>query len=417
MRTRDGHLAVFLMLAAIAFIAAAANGQATFTEAVSDDYAEGGNWTTMSPPTTDDTMVIGSSAYPGVTCTIYSPTIAAVGSCEFAQGGDGTLNIEAGASLDAGDGWLIMGYGGGFDATATINVSGVMTDPEGGNVTLGGWANGSLTINEGGTFTTASWTVIGEHYNGTGGYNVLLDVNGGLFENTYEWGLTAVEINQSSGASCLVRVRNGGTIRVDQGWFHNEGTFEVADGGGTIDTSPRFYSGSDGDITLKFSGTDPLLTVTGGYNFGTSGLTYIDVSELTLTAGNTWVTVMEAGYGLNPDSAALDPGTDANVWSMQWDGANLQLMQSGGPIMGDVNLSTCVDDDDLSLLLANWNIGTTWGTGDLNASGNVDDDDLSLLLANWGAGCSPAPEAVPEPASALILLLGLTCVARRRMRR
>ncbi len=85
-------------------------------------------------------------------------------------------------------------------------------------------------------------------------------------------------------------------------------------------------------------------------------------------------------------------------------------------IMGDVNLSGCVDDDDLSLLLANWSIGDEWGEGDLNESGTVNDDDLSLLLANWGAGCSPAPEPVPEPATLSLLVIGALTLLRRRSR-
>ena len=99
---------------------------------------------------------------------------------------------------------------------------------------------------------------------------------------------------------------------------------------------------------------------------------------------------------------------------MKVSSGNIELMFASGRIMCDVNLSGCVDDDDLSLLLANWNVGTTWGTGDLNASGNVDDDDLSLLLANWGSGCSPAPEAVPEPAALSLLTIGAGVLRRRR---
>ncbi len=50
--------------------------------------------------------------------------------------------------------------------------------------------------------------------------------------------------------------------------------------------------------------------------------------------------------------------------------------------------------------------GDEWGEGDFNAGLTVDDDDLSLLLANWGAGCSPAGEAIPEPATLALLAVG-----------
>ena len=83
--------------------------------------------------------------------------------------------------------------------------------------------------------------------------------------------------------------------------------------------------------------------------------------------------------------------------------------------MGDVNLSGSVNDDDLSLLLANWVIGDEWGEGDLNENGTVNDDDLSLLLANWGAGSSAAPEAVPEPLTLSLLVMGgCGLILRRR---
>ena len=85
--------------------------------------------------------------------------------------------------------------------------------------------------------------------------------------------------------------------------------------------------------------------------------------------------------------------------------------------MGDCNESGYVDDDDLSLLLAHWNAaGVDWIDGDLNGSNYVDDDDLSLLLANWHHG-TPPPGALPEPASATLLLLGFSGLLWRRMKR
>ena len=87
---------------------------------------------------------------------------------------------------------------------------------------------------------------------------------------------------------------------------------------------------------------------------------------------------------------------------------------------GDANVNGSVTDDDLSLLLANWDQDATgdldggWGRGEFNGRAPVDDNDLSLLLANWtAAGLETI--AVPEPASASVLLVGfIAAVLRRR---
>jgi hypothetical protein len=56
-------------------------------------------------------------------------------------------------------------------------------------------------------------------------------------------------------------------------------------------------------------------------------------------------------------------------------------------VSGDANRDGRVDDDDLSLLLANWGQETDWAHGELSGQTPVNDHDLSLLLAYWtGAG-------------------------------
>ena len=66
------------------------------------------------------------------------------------------------------------------------------------------------------------------------------------------------------------------------------------------------------------------------------------------------------------------------------------------PAYGDANLDGLVNDDDLSLLLANWGQDTDWAHGEFSGASPVNDDDLSLLLANWTGG--PDSIGIPEPA-------------------
>ena len=83
---------------------------------------------------------------------------------------------------------------------------------------------------------------------------------------------------------------------------------------------------------------------------------------------------------------------------------------------GDADRDSDVDDDDLSLLLSNWDEDVTgdpdggWGKGEFSGLAPVNDDDLSLLLANWSG---PLGGAVPEPASMMLVLLGGSALVRR----
>jgi hypothetical protein len=428
---RIKHFCITVTVVAMVAATGAQGQDNEFTAAVDNSWENPGNWSLGHVPL-DEPVIVGNAAYPDVSVVMHAGTSASIGAIEITNSGNGTVTIEEGAAIEGtNSGWI--GYAGGADYTATLNVDGSYTISTYQFFMVAGRSNAVVNLGATGTIETYHGLLVGLDYymDDDKAFEYVFNHNGGTTTNWRAFYMQGMYEN------CLYRF-NGGEINCEDAhpgtgysYWHMGGTMEIA-ADSTVNIDPNYgglavlaqgnWKGYGAPI-LKFTGTDSKLTMNGDVDFlspnhpGDTIPAQLDVNEFNVSAADTWVTVIDANSITNGDQLALVAGTDANIWQMQVVGDLVQVKYTGdiGCIMGDVNCSGCVDDDDLSLLLANWNIGDEWGEGDLNENGTVNDDDLSLLLANWGAGCSPAPDAVPEPLTLSLLVLGgCGLIVRRR---
>ncbi len=430
---KNKHLVVVLLgVTMIAATSAQGFIDNLFEGTQDDNWANPNNWSEGAVP--GDIDLQGGSTFVGdffsgnQTARVYAGThVTYTGGLEVGSFANASLTIDANASITNNIGWSYIGQDGGNAFTTTMTVNGSYSAMGTQGMFVGDGATTELYVNAGGILTVGNVLFIGQdyHFAGSRGADTYIEQTGGTI---------------SVGNGIQMASRNGHTVRykmsggtISTGSFYARfSTFEVA-GAVNITGALQILSGTGPQSTLKFSGTDPLATIGSGLNYGnpTGNLnSLLDLSELTVSTPNTWVTVAQAAYMLSPENLVLSPNTDANVWSFRAnDGGSglLEVFYSGAPSyqMGDSSLDGYVDDADLSLLLANWHNTTDWGHGNLSDDdpfggtlGFVDDADLSLLLANWHAGTPPpmAGGSVPEPATMLMLAIGAAGALIRRKR-
>jgi hypothetical protein len=202
--------------------------------------------------------------------------------------------------------------------------------------------------------------------------------------------------------------------------------------GVTINTPPNGDGEGPGDSQYNYWGdnddvaTDPVTGVSGGQWYLTDHVMEARIILSDLTAKIESLPDFNGEGKANVGNyfmvAVSVQGTNRTDYDYGYDvGTPIPLAKDGSAVrVGDANLNDYVDDDDLSLLLANWNTTdpATWKMGDFNYTTEVDDDDLSLLLANWNQGTpptgAPAPTLTPEPTTLSLLSFGVLAMIRRR---
>jgi hypothetical protein len=121
---------------------------------------------------------------------------------------------------------------------------------------------------------------------------------------------------------------------------------------------------------------------------------------------------IQAG-GADPATYDMDGDGDVDADDLAFHVHNLvdtALGETTGTEFGDFNLDGLVGILDLGLLGDSYNTAMGWANGDANGDGNVGILDLGLLGDNYGYDRS----AIPEPATAALLLLGVGAILRRR---
>ena len=250
-----------------------------------------------------------------------------------------------------------------------------------------------------------------------------------------------IVVSGNSEATFYGDVSNAGVIQVSGGStavFFGDFTGNGCDGTGEVflegDTRPGFSPGEmsfGGDVAfgplaglqMELGGTVvgdeyDQLAVAGSLTLGGT-LHVVLIDEFAPDAGDTfdildWDTLGGAEF----DAVVLPDLVGRKVWDTSdlYDTGEISV---AGMLDGDTDVDWDVDSFDLA------NLVTVFGSEgdkytDFNEDGRVDLADFALMRANFGVdvGSSPGgnPEAIttPEPATAVLLLLGLGAVIRRR---
>ncbi len=301
---------------------------------------------------------------------------------------------------------------GDWSATGNWTPSGTPTSADVVDIT-GGTAQVTTAGNQADSVYVANSSSAGGQLTVSGGLTVGGDVVIGNVRAAHGR-LVAAGGTMSVGGQISLAPDEGsaGTLTVAKGAYVQAG-LTIAGGGGRT-ARLNVQVASDGNSVVHTTGASALageldVQSLGGYRPREGdAFTIIDCSDpnAACTGGFTSIT--------SDIAIGLQTGLDA--FAARASGEDYQIVFQG-LTSGDASGSHAVDGGDLALMGGNWmdTSGTLgWADGDFNGDGNVDGGDLALMGGNWmWTMPAPPPAAVPEPASACLIVFGAAALLRR----
>ena len=143
-------------------------------------------------------------------------------------------------------------------------------------------------------------------------------------------------------------------------------------------------------------------------------------AEVQLTSGGVEKTLLEiiadeSGQFQSRTDLRFGVGPEGEIYVLnKRDGMVRKIVSVSGILNGDADRDGDVDGTDFLNWQRSANSSGDWSDGDFDASSFVDSDDLALWQAAYGgAAAGASSQVVPEPSTAILLLLGILVTLRR----
>jgi hypothetical protein len=429
----------------------------------------GGNWALNEGTITGGTLNVSAGNFSVDDGTLNGVSVTG-GDLQLQNGG--SLTIENGITiadhnLDLLGNSNVLVFDGPSQAVNNLNINAgtgysnqldISGPDSGGPVTFtigsSSSINGGFTINDG--YQTGSTLINNGTINATGSLyiNTTNFVNNNLIEAT-SGGRLYIDGTTNFTNTGALATHTGGFIDIPNSYTN---TSSVLIDSGEIEFDSGFTQSGPGTTTI----TTGTLDVTGNLTISTGAIN-IGAGEILVdyTSGSDPIASIEAyiksgfngGHWNGPGimSSNAQTPTNGRIYGVGWaDGADgvVSGLTSGQieikyTLLGDANLDGTVNGSDFSILAANFGKGyTNWDQGNFLFTSSVNGSDFSALASNFGQGDSgadlpvtladiaaldsfaianglplPTFAAVPEPASALLIISTSVSILMRRRRK